>query len=290
MASKKEITAEIASLTTIQTLTRAYAKIASERMKATRQGVLSSRDFLRAIAEVFEDVKYSYERQVKAKAGKRRTGKGERITYLAHNGKTVAVLLSANTGLYGEIVPKTFDKFIEQVKTQQVEATIVGKLGLSMFLGSGLKLPYTFFELDDKGMDRQQLAAVIGHLVQYERVLVFHGKYKSFVRQEPEMLDISGQTADDQSGSGEYTRKKYYFEPSLEEILIYFESEMFASLFEQAVREGQLAKFASRMLSMDKADQNISEKLKKIVIVKLRMKHAEDNRKQLNYLSGMRLW
>ena len=37
-----------------------------------------------------------------------------------------------------------------------------------------------------------------------------------------------------------------------------FETQIFASLFDQSIRESQLAKFASRILAMDRAEQNIS--------------------------------
>ena len=68
---------------------------------------------------------------------------------------------------------------------------------------------------------------------------------------------------------------------------MFFETEIFASLFDQVVREGQLAKFASRVMAMNKADGNIIEKLKQLRIEKLKISHKVTNRKQLNSLSGL---
>ncbi len=73
-----------------------------------------------------------YSNSIKPSSEQREKGK-EKITFLAHNGKTVAVYLSANTGLYGDIVRKTFDLFMKDAQTGGIEATIVGKHGLGLF-------------------------------------------------------------------------------------------------------------------------------------------------------------
>ena len=68
---------------------------------------------------------------------------------------------------------------------------------------------------------------------------------------------------------------------------MFFETEIFASLFDQSVREGQLAKFASRVMAMNRADENILEKLGDLKFERLRVTHRVANRKQLNSLSSL---
>ena len=50
----------------------------------------------------------------------------------------------------------------------------------------------------------------------------------------------------------------------------FFEAEIFASLFEQTIFESQLAKFASRMTSLELRVENIRDILKKINLEKKR--------------------
>ena len=83
---------------------------------------------------------------------------------------------------------------------------------------------------------------------------------------------------------------KYFFEPSLEKIMAFFEAEIFSSIFEQTIFESQLAKFASRMTSLEIRVEKIKELLKQIDIEKQKVKHRIMNKKQLDVLSSISLW
>lgn len=258
-------------------MSKAYAEISSGRMKKVRGQVLYNRDFLAGIDRIFADVRKSY--------------KGKKLTFLAHNGKTVAVLISANTGLYGDLVPQVFRSFLTEIRKSDVEAAIVGKLGLSLFLSEEPKRPYTYFDFPDYGTDAEKLASLIAHLVPYEEIRIYHGKFENLIIQKPSVFDISAETPlanAPQASVGKTV--KYLFEPEVEEILGFFESEMFTSLVEQVLNESQLAKFASRMLAMDRAYQNIEKDLAKTRIDLLRSTHHINNKKQLESVKGMRLW
>jgi ATP synthase F1 gamma subunit len=281
----------IRELSILKSLTSAYAEISSRRMKSTRQDVLSTREFLRALHEIFDEVRRSYHRKVLALSKKRRTAAGEKITFLAHNGKTVAVLLSSNTGLYGDIVRRTFNKFKEDVRSEDPEVTIIGRLGRSLFLEEwGKRKPYTYFDFPDIGLEKNALVKIASHLVPYEKVNIYYGKFKNVVTQDPEIYNVSAETSISEAEEEKGAIVRYLFEPSLEDILIFFEKEMFASLFEQTIRESQLAKFASRMLAMDKAYENIEETLDRMRLTKLKAVHSSANRKQIMLFSSMHLW
>lgn len=271
-------------------LSRAYANIASTRMQSVRGTVLSSRDFLLALDEIFAEVRESFRAEVK-KLSKKRTGGA--ITFIPHNGKTASVFLSANTGLYGDVIQKTFNLFAEEFRTKGTEATVVGKLGLSLFLGAFPKTPYTYFDFPDYGTNKDNLSNIIKHLVQYDEIHIFFGKFRSLVNQEPNVYNISAQNPFEAAETTKKTGKKidkYLFEPSLEEILVFFETEMFTSLFEQSISEGQLAKFASRMIAMDRAGENIKDELKKVRLERMRILHSEQNKKITNTFASIALW
>jgi len=283
MIKKKQIKEELKNLDSLKDLIRAYEQIASTRMKKTRESVLFTRQYMDSISQIFNEVRFAYRDSAKKFLRKR---SGNKLTFLAHNGKKVAVLLSANTGLYGEIVRSTFDKFAEEIKSTDSEATIVGRQGLSLYIQTFPERPYSFFEIPDQNITLKDLTPLIKHIVQYEEIHVYHGKFISVVSQKADMLAVSAQI--NLAGSAnQKPQKSYLFEPSLENILMFFETEIFASVFEQAVRESELAKYASRVLAMDKADLNIQNRTKSLELEKMRVEHAVSNKKQLNSLPAI---
>lgn len=282
MKDEKTIKAEIGKLDTLKDLVRAYEGIAAIRMKKTRNSVLRSREFIQEVRDVFDQVRSSYAREVQELAKKRGKGKEAGVTFLAHNGKTVAVWLSANTGLYGGIVPKTLRMFLEEVRKGISEVTVVGRYGLSLFLAEEPARPYTYFDLPDYGVVSDALNKIIRHIVQYEEIHVYYGRFISVVSQKPEKFSISAEI--DIGTERPEIKTSYLFEPSLEKILMFFETVFFASLLDQTVREGQLAKFASRVVAMETAEKNVGESLAKLKLERQRITHRVLNRKQLNSL------
>lgn len=282
---KKIITKQISDLQILESLSNAYAQISSGRMKKTRDSVVLARDFISEVQEIFKELQESYRSDFLKLAKKKGFAKGEKLTFLSHNGRKVAVFLSTNAGFYGAITQKVFDNFASEFEKEGLEATIVGKLGLSMFLQAFPGKSYSYFEFPDYGTDKEEMANLVRHLVEYDEIRIYYGKFGSIVNQFPEKSVISAQTQ--VSEGGERSQVKYLFEPSLEEIIMFFETEMFTSLFEQIMSESQLAKLASRMLAMDQAGERIRESLLNAKTDYSRLMHYTNNKKQLEYLSSI---
>jgi F0F1-type ATP synthase gamma subunit len=109
------------SLLILRNLARAYAEIAATRMQKTRKSVLVNREFAVGINNLFRQILYSYPSS--------RERRDKPLTFLSSNGRPVAVLFSANTGLYGSIIRETFDLFYKAISDIDIEVTIVGRLG-----------------------------------------------------------------------------------------------------------------------------------------------------------------
>ena len=289
MNDSRSIANDISELKSLQSVTRAFTEIAAVRMRKTRNSVLLNREFVTALDDVFSDVRASYTREVINLANR----KGEEgITFLAHNGKTVAVFLSANTGLYGDIIEKTFRLFLSEVKKNpdKIEVAIAGKLGLSLFEAAMPNHPHTYFDVPDTNITPSTLAQLIGHIVQYEEIRVYYPSFQSAVRQEPTKYVISAETPLSEIQDAGKRKDKYFFEPNMRDILIFFEREIFASLMDQTVRESQLAKYAVRIMTLDRSSENIKEQLKKLSLEKLKAEHKQQNRKQLELISSINMW
>lgn len=284
MATQYQIEREIRQLDIYRIVARAYSQIASLRIQTTRDKVLQNREYLQQINEIFTEVLSSYYDKIR-KIGKKTGTKGQ-LTFISHNGRNVAVLMSANSGMYGDLILRTFNEFLNHIRTNDVEVTILGKYGLALFEAEEPSRPFTYFDFPDViNPDPNLVRNITTHLVQYQEIRFFYPEFKNIVVQKPQTLTLS-------SGApiGEKKEAKgslYVFEPSMEAVLSFFESQIFSSLMEQTVQESQLAKFASRLLSMDEADKNIKTNLSKLKLERLKMLHLKMNRKQQDTINSI---
>lgn len=310
MITKREVDTEIAQLSTMRELVEAYEEIAATRMRVIRSSVLKTREFLDGLTAIFQEVKISYGREIIMLMKKKKLKDRSKLSLIKRNGKTVALLLSSNTGLYGDIMQRTCKSFNEYVTTKErCDVAIVGKMGRRLFTEQNPTMPFAYFDITDKKIDLDSLRRMVDYLVAYERILLFFGRYQSIVSQIPTMLDMYGNLSPETEFSGIFSvdtlerqdqtpqsqqvleeEKKYLFEPSIETVLTFFESEIFMSIFEQTMQESNLAKYAARMFMLDVATENISQRLGKMKLQKRVMVHRRDNKKQLDAISGMRLW
>ena len=287
MVTKKELTKEAEFLTTLRTILETYEEIAATRMARIRSSVLASRDFLLEINAIFQQVKTSYKTQTELLMQTRKIKDSSKLTFIKRNGKTLYVFISANTGLYGEIIRRTYDVFVENLRKEPGDVAILGKLGMEIFNEEKIKAPLTYFEFPDNKMDNEAVQKIVEHIIKYEKVLVFYEQFNNVISQSPIVTNISGDPLPWEKGG---PQAKYFFEPSLEKIMEFFEKEIFASIFVQTIFESELAKFAARMVSLDAATENAKTRLKQAILAKNRIKHQEKNKRQAEKFASIQLW
>ena len=257
------------------------------RIRRNRDQVLRSRDFALEINNLFQQVKVSASNIIDPK----------KRSYLAKNGKTLFVFLSTNTGLYGDIVRRTFGLFAKYVGQYADNILIIGKSGLKLAQEHSIAKPLAYLDFPENSIDSSFLDRISSYLLQFERVIVFYAKFEGIMHQEESMIDISGNPPPTASWPASpappkagQIKIKYFFEPEVQKILAFFEKEIFASILEQTVREFELAKLSSRVVGLDKAIDHIDEELKKTIFKRNAFLHAESNRKQIQTFSSMSLW
>jgi ATP synthase F1 gamma subunit len=295
MRSKKQTEAEIVSLSGLGGIVETYKEIAATRITRTRNSVLKSHNFLGEINTVYEEVKSSYRRQLENLAKARKEKDIRKLSFIKNNGKTALIFLSSNTGLYGDIVLRTFNLFSDEVKNSDAstrDVAVVGRLGLFLVEEAKFPPPYYYFDFPDQSVPEPKLAEIASFLIQYEKVIVFYQEFKTLMRQQAVANDISGNVLEIKTTTNNPSQSsvKYLFEPSLEGVLEFFEKEIFASILEQTIRDSQLAKFASRLVTLDAASQNIRKHLQSAIFEDIRLRHREKNKKQSQTFSSMSLW
>ncbi len=295
MISKKIVQTEITSLSGLYSVVQTYKEIAAARVTRTRNSVVRSHAFLNEINQIFQQVKSSYKSQLEKLMKQKKVKDPSKLSFLKSNGKTVYIFLSANTGLYGDIIRRTFDEFkiaAKRAKEEGNHVAVVGRLGRFLMRDAGLPDPYRYFDFPDQAFDDDRLHEIVQFLIEYEKIVVYYEVFKTVVRQDPIFSDISGNyaTQTGQESQANVENVKYLFEPSLEKVLAFFEKEIFAIIFEQTIRDSQLAKFASRLVSLDSSSENIKKKLISTIFDAEKLKHREKNKKQNQTFSSISLW
>jgi len=289
MEEKHRITEELNLIISLKMLATAYEEIAVIKMRFARDSVLHNRDFLSSLSEVFKNVKSSYKKRLLSMQKKNQSHNVLHFSTHQTNGRAIFILLSANNKLYGEIVPKVFHAFIEKAKTSDVDIAIVGKLGKELFEASRINKPYMYFEIPDVEKNIEDLKPLVNHILQYETVTLFHGKFLNIISQEAVATNITGEESlpTEEGGIKQYG---FIFEPSMEVVLSFFESQIFTSFLQQAIHEAELARFGSRISVMEKALEYIIAKSEKLTMMEKQLKYRIANTKQLERLAGISLW
>jgi ATP synthase F1 gamma subunit len=291
MPQKKLIQEDLEALNSIRDLAESYEEIAVIRMQKIKDSVIKSREFLISISDVFVDLKSSYNREIKDLIHRMKKGEKTLLPGLQKNGKILLVYLSSNGKLYGSVTQKTFHLFLNDLRKPEFancDIAIIGSAGKEMFEGSSQKKPYAYFEIPDTKVEVNHIKQLMQKFLIYEKVYVYYGKFANVINQNPTTSSITGEEVFETEIHTETSREdRFIFEPSLEKIFHFFETQIMANLFSQTLLENQLARHASRVNSMEAALVHIEEETKKLNRLTTRLKHLTQNKKQIETISGV---
>lgn len=287
MEKQKKLLEEIAFVTGLKMLAQAYEEIATVKMNQARSSVLVNRDFLASLSEVFFNVKTSYRRKLLQEQQHKTVAEVVHFAHAAKNGRQVLVLFSANNKLYGDIIPRIFSLFLQDIRANPGDdVAIVGELGKQLFLSSGLTRPYTYFSIPDRLTSYEDLKPLVAFLTQYEKVKTFYGRFANVLNQEVVGEYISGEEGTKAELAKESDQKTdFYFEPSIERILQFFETQVFSLLLQQTIHETELARLASRIKAMEQAVERTDTQVGVLRKTSIRIKHDINNKKQLEQIT-----
>ena len=282
-----DVKTELQFVQTIKTITQAYQQISVMRIQRIRNKVIGTRNFIDNIEAIFQDIKKYYRTQlikkIKGKDKKNIQNKKEKK-------KEVAVFVSANSRLYGDIVTKVFDTFYEYVKNNTCDIVVVGKLGKELWYQKAHNNSYTYFDIPEKEIGLDDLKKIITDISDYNTINIFHGKYESLVNQQVVISNISGDVVSSIEDQEKIVVFNYLYEPSVNELMDFFENQVFSALFKQSIQESELSKHASRIQAMELAIANIKTKERDLNREELLLRKKLYNKNQLSSLLGISLW
>jgi ATP synthase F1 gamma subunit len=294
MSQKKEVLEEIEALDNIKNMAENYEEIAATRMQRIKNSVLQTRGYLTELSEVYVDLKSSYQREVKDLLIKRGKNDESLPPILQKNGKLLMVYMSSNGRLYGTVTKKTYNLFIEELKTKEKDKTdllLIGSAGKDMYENSNIDIPFEYIDIPDDNLSVEDIKKLMKKFLRYNRVAIYHGTFINVVKQRAISSSITGDEIFETDVPSFVPEENIYiYEPAFEKVFHFFETQIMSSLFRQTFSENQLARQASRVNAMEEALIHIEEETEKLNHEKIRIRHLLENKKQLERLSGFTLW
>lgn len=293
MRDQNSVKLDIDTTVALKSIVQTYEEIAVMKIQKIRTDVLTTRDFLKRLNEVYAEVKKSYKNNILKMIQKSKDNEKFTFSTLQKNGKKVKVLLTANERLVGDIPMKVFNRFFSEFISERCDIIIVGKVGRQLFDDQGAAVRYQYFDLPSHNADLSELKPIISQIIKYEKVDVYHGRLINLVTQLEDKTNLSGEeVAELKPNDSQKTEdfSDYLFEPNIKKVLNFFEVQIFGSLFRQSIDEANLANLGSRIKAMEQATTNTEERLEKLKFELIRVQKSVDNKKQLQRLAGISIW
>lgn len=287
MRNTKDLKKELNNVSSLKDLVSSLEELSAMRYRKTKKSVLDTRGFLDEISILYKQIKNNYI-SIKLASGEKPI-----IKYRKPTKKVCYVFLSANGGLFGDVINRSFNNLKSYLKRLPPdELIVVGSVGARLVEFSEVKstVPYTYFPLSDASGDKENLDKILKYSLDFEKVVVFYTRYVEILNQTPTADSVTGDIVFEESvletkGKNE-SEDDFLYEPDIEKILAIFENQMISSLFEQKVLESGLSKFTSRMVSLDSASEKIKQNMIKIRMDYQKMKHSESNKKSVIQIAG----
>lgn len=286
MFTKKQLKIELERNLALKSLTEIYEDVAVVGMQSVRHQVLANRIFLEGVSSVYALAKNAFLKQISAISSKRE--RERQTAFLRRNRKTVAILISGNQTLLGNLIIDTYKVYLNLIKSVKCDYAVMGKIGSYLLRDASLPTPFVEFPLDDYELTEPKIKLVLQFLNRYERVLVVYPKFVTVLSQTPNVDDISGGVT---IGEAEIkSAKSYFFEPNPKEVMVYFEGQIIEALFRQKLLESILARFSARLTIMDLASKKVTKLIDKNLRDSKTTQIGEQNKKLISQYAGISLW
>lgn len=246
----KEINNLIEEGQSLKEITEAFTQIASSKLKKIRESVLRNREFFKELSNIYGLINII--RRVK------------KLPELKKNGKTLCIMLTSNERFYGHITNDLIEFFLVQVSKVRSDKIVIGKSGVEILGSLNYALAFTPMFLESDFPNNEEYLNLSKLISNYSKVLIFHPRFDSVLVQTPIISDITRTQLEinkSTSASKELVEQygKFIIEPEIKIMAEFFDGQIKILLMESAFLEAELARTASRLITMDSA-QNEAQK------------------------------
>lgn len=268
----REVNETIEEGESLKAIALSYAEIASVKIRKIRAAVEQNRLFFDEIAQVYRIVRQQ------ALANK---------VSLKKTKPAVSILLTSNYGFYGNIDTEVIHLFLETTPKFPTDRVVIGKTGLAYLKAMRYFSPYEPLVFKQDLPQPSELKALNAAIRHYAQVLVFYPELHTLLVQKPAATDIT-QTYQQQFSKTAVLFGSYViFEPELNKILQFFDSQIISLLLEQTFFEAELARTAARIIAMDQAQTEAGRYLETQKQLKAHLRRIIESNRLLENLNSM---
>ena len=253
MASLRDIKRRIRSVTNTSKITKAMQMVASAKMRRAQELALRGREYIAAIANVFEHLQETIAESASPLMQKR------------EQGKVLVLVINTDRGLCGGLNSNLMREVLLQAPADADYITIGAKLN-AQIAKAGRNLAATYSLGDD--FTDSDLKPVLDHVRDsftdgtYREVLVAYQSFVNIMVQKPyvesllpitkeELLAVAGKDDMPDTDNG-----NFILEPNPAELLNAILPIYFSNAITQLVLEGKASEQCARMVAMKAATEN----------------------------------
>ncbi len=221
-----------------------------------------------------------------------RVDPNSRITHRERisNNKDVYVVISAETGLSGDIDQRLIEAVLADYDPKTTDIIVLGSHGAQQLTQRGVHF-VKFFKVpvSDSYID---VSPVIDAIEPYRQAKVYYEEYVSIGEQDIRSINLI-QSIKALSEESDYnadiiTERDTIFEPSLEEIADIMETAMMTLVFSQVILESSLAQDASRFNAMAVAKKRATDLVGLYNLEYHRAKRSETDRRMREVMISLK--
>lgn len=258
----------------LRQIVQAYGEIASLKIRKIRSEVEKNRSFFDEISKVYKVVKQqSAAKKVVSTKAK----------------KTISILLTSNYRFYGNIDSQVIHHFMINTARISTDRLVIGKTGDEYLKAMRYFNAYQTIQMKKDLPTAMELSNLSLQIKDKTQVLVFYPQLITLLIQKPVITDVTETPRESLSGkqTGAEIGPYVIFEPELSKMVRFFDSQIILLLLEQTFFEAELARTASRMISMDKAQGKANNFIKEQKNLRAHLMRGIENNKLLENLAAL---
>lgn len=276
MASVKQINDILEEEKALKLITEAYGELAGNKLKKIRTDIEQTRVFFVEISKVFSQVK-----KIAASRG---------ILPEQKSLPTAEIVLTSNSRFYGALENDLIRFFLSSLHQEGTHQFFIGKTAQDFFQHRGAGQQNKFIKFRQDLPSFQELKTLTDQLTTYQKILIFYPRFQSVLVQKASVIDISQNPHDANANTDEIKNISFIFEPELEKILKFFDTQITGVLIHQVFLEAELARTAARLISMDEAQQKADESIKSEYTELKLVQRTLENSRLLETISSIFGW
>ena len=173
--------------------------------------------------------------------------------------KILSVAITSNQHFFGTMNLDVIDTFESDSATKIADRIVVGATGREHYQAQNNHSIKEFIQFKRDNPDPEEITDLLTRFREYDKVFLYFPRFVTLLRQETGVIDI---TYKPEAHQMEGIDLDFIFEPELPDILDFFNTQVRTILFNRTMIETDLARTASRMLSMSGAHERAQFQIK----------------------------